>query len=162
MSHSRRPTHMLVPALGCLALLATGCGRRIDDKWTRLRPPVYPATGVVEYQGRPVAGATVMLLSGADDGTDPQAQMAHGRTDATGQFRLRRYKESEGAVAGEYRVTVKKVEFIDTTPAKPQPDRDYPPIEKSVLPEKYANFKTSGLTATVTAQGPNVFRFVLE
>jgi hypothetical protein len=153
---------MLVAALGGLALLAAGCGRRIDDKWTRMRPPVYPATGSVEYLGQPVAGATVMLLSGTDDGSDPQAQMAHGRTDAAGRFRLRRYKEYEGAVAGEYRVTITKIEFIDTTPANPQPDRDYPPIEKSVLPQKYANFKTSGLTATVAPQGPNVFRFVLE
>jgi len=139
-----------------------GCGRRVDDKWTRMRPPVYPATGVVECDGRPVAGAKVTFLSGKDDGTDPQAQMAYGQTDSSGRFRLRRYPEYEGAVAGDYRVSVTKTEYITTTPPNPDPERDYPPIEKSVLPTRYRDVKTSGLTATVAPDGPNTFRFVLE
>lgn len=139
-----------------------GCGRRVDDKWTRMRPPVYPATGVVECDGQPVAGAMVTFLSGKDDGTDPQAQMAYGQTDSYGRFRLRRYPEYEGAVAGDYCVSVTKTEYIPTTPPNPDPERDYPPIERSVLPKRYRDGKTSGLTATVTPDGPNTFRFILE
>jgi len=104
----------------------------------------------------------VTFLSGKDDGTDPQAQMAYGQTDSSGRFRLRRYPEYEGAVAGDYCVYVTKVEYIDTTPPNPDPERDYPPIEKSLLPKRYRDGKTSGLTATVAPDGPNTFRFVLE
>jgi hypothetical protein len=152
-----------LPAVAMVAgVLVTGCGRRVDDKWTRMRPPVYPATGVVEYRGRPLPGATVTFLAGKDDGTDPQAQMAYGQTDSTGRFRLRRFREYEGAVAGDYRVAVTKVEYIDSTPPNPDPGRDYPPVEKSVLPDRYRDGATSGLTATVTPEGPNTFRFVLD
>lgn len=145
-----------------VAIGFTGCGRRVDDKWTRMRPPVYPVTGVVEYEGEPLSGAVVTFLSGKDDGSDPNAQMAYGQSDSSGRFRLHRFPEYEGAVAGDYRVSVTKVEYIDTTPLNPDPERDYPPLEKSVLPDRYRDGKTSGLTATVTAEGPNEFRFVLE
>lgn len=156
----RAPWFLIVAAIAAGGFV--GCGRRVDDKWTRMRPPVYSATGIVEYQGEPLAGAMVTFLSGKDDGSDPNAQMAYGQTDRSGSFRLRRFPEYEGAVAGDYRVSVTKVEFIPTTPPNPDPERDYPPLEKSVLPDRYRDGKTSGLTATVTAEGPNEFRFVLE
>lgn len=148
--------------VGLFAVVCSGCNRRVDDKWTRMRPPVYPATGVVEYQGKPVAGAAVTFLSGKDDGSDPNAQVAYGHTDSAGRFRLRRYREYEGAVAGEYRVTVVKIEYVDTTPENPDPGRDYPPIERSVLPARYRDASSSGLEATVKPEGPNAFRFVLD
>ena len=144
------------------SLFFAGCYKRVEDKWTRMRPAVYPATGFVEYAGQPVDAAMVTFLSGRDDGTDAEAQMAFGRTDAAGRFRLRRYREYEGAVAGDYRVTVSKVVYQDATPPNGDPERDYPPIEKSVLPARYRDPDTSLLTATVTPEGPNSFRFILK
>jgi len=144
-----------------VALLITGCSGRVDDKWTRMRPPVFPAAGLVVYQGQPVAGATVMLESQSPD-EKSRGKVAIGHTDSGGRFRVRTYKEYEGAVAGPHRVSVTKYEYVENTPANADPNIDYPPIAKPLLPERYKNFETSGLTATVTEQGPNLFRLELQ
>jgi hypothetical protein len=146
-------------ALGLL--LVVGCSRRVDDTWTRMRPPVFPANGIVIYQGKPVAGATVMLESQSSD-DKARGKVAIGHTDSGGRFRVRTYKEYEGAVAGPHRVSVTKFEYVENKPANADPNIDYPLIPKPLLPERYKDFATSGLTATVTEQGPNSFRLQLE
>jgi hypothetical protein len=150
--------------VACLAAtLLVGCGRRVDDEWTRQRPQVYPATGVVFYQNKPVAGATVMYES-TDAGTKPGGGLvAIGHTNSAGMFRMKTYKEYEGAVAGSHRVSVTKMDYIPAKrPAGVDPNVDIPPIATSVLPEKYKDFATSGLTASVTPKGPNQIRLDLE
>lgn len=142
-------------------LLAAGCSSRVDDKWTRMRPPVFPATGIVVYQDKPVAGATVMLESQSSD-EKARGKVAIGHTDSGGRFRVRTYKEYEGAVAGPHRVSVTKFEYVENKPANADPNIDYPLIPKPLLPERYKDFATSGLTATVTEQGPNSFRLKLN
>jgi len=142
-------------------LLAAGCSSRVDDKWTRMRPPVFPATGIVVYQDKPVAGATVMLESQSSD-EKARGKVAIGHTDSGGRFRVRTYKEYEGAVAGPHRVSITKFEYVENKPANADPNIDYPLIPKPLLPERYKDFATSGLTATVTEQGPNSFRLQLE
>jgi hypothetical protein len=142
-------------------LLAAGCSSRVDDKWTRMRPPVFPATGIVVYQDKPVAGATVMLESQSSD-EKARGKVAIGHTDSGGRFRVRTYKEYEGAVAGPHRVSVTKFEYVENKPANADPNIDYPLIPKPLLPERYKDFATSGLTATVTEQGPNSFRLELN
>ena len=145
-------------ALGLL--LIAGCSRRVDDQWTQMRPPVFPASGIVIYHGRPVADATVMLESQSPD-EKSRGKVAIGHTDSVGRFRARTYKEYEGAVAGLHRITVTKFEYIENKPANADPNIDYPLIAKPLLPERYKDFETSGLTATVTEQGPNSFRLEL-
>jgi hypothetical protein len=161
-----RDTARRLAAAGFACLAATllaGCGRGVDDEWTRQRPQVYPATGSVFYQNKPVAGATVMFES-TDAGTKPGGGLvAIGHTNSAGMFRMKTYKEYEGAVAGSHRVSVTKMDYI---PAK-RPDGvdsnvDIPPIATSVLPEKYKDFATSGLTTSVTPTGANQIRLDLE
>jgi hypothetical protein len=145
-----------------LSLLA-GCSRKVDDKWTRQRPQVYPATGVVLYQNNPVSGATVMFESSNADTKAGGGLVAIGHTDAGGMFRMKTYKEYEGVVAGSHRVSVTKVEYTPAPrPAGANPDLDIPPIPTSVLPHKYKDFASSGLTVTVTAKGPNQVRLSLD
>ena len=150
--------------VACFAtVLLAGCGRRVDDEWTRQRPQVYPATGVVFYENKPVAGATVMFES-ADAGTKPGGGLvAIGHTDSAGMFRMKTFKEYEGAVAGSHRVSVTKMDYVPAKrPPGVDPNVDIPPIATSVLPEKYKDFAKSGLTASVTTQGPNQIRLDLE
>ena len=145
-----------------LALLA-GCSRKVDDKWTRQRPQVYPSTGIVLYQNKPVAGATVMFESSNADAKAGGGLVAIGHTDAAGTFRMKTYKEYEGVVAGPHRVSVTKVEYTPAPrPAGTNPDLDIPPIPTSVLPNKYKDFASSGLTVTVTSEGPNHVRLSLD
>jgi len=151
-------------AVACVTMaLIVGCGRRVDDEWTRQRPPVCPATGVVLYQSKPVAGAKVMFESTNDGAKAGGGLVAIGHTDSAGMFRMKTYKEYEGVVAGSHRVSVTKMEYTPAPrPAGVDPNVDIPPIAKSVLPEKYKDFATSGLTASVTPKGPNQIRLDLE
>jgi len=146
-------------ALGLL--LIAGCSRRVDDKWTRMRPPVFPATGIVIYQGKPVAGATVMLESQSPD-EKSRGKVAIGHTDSGGRFRVQTYKEYEGAVAGPHRLSVTKIEYLENKPPNADPNVDYPPLERSLLPEKYQDFEVSGLSATVMETGSNWLRLELQ
>ena len=78
---------------------------------------------------------------------------------------LSTFESGDGALAGNYRVTITKMEGS----GGPQLSEDDPNYKgageegemKNVLPEKYANAETSGLTATVT-EGNNNFDFQLE
>src|SRR5262245_17600189 len=78
----------------CLTLgfAAAGCGG--PDKPVKVR-------GVVLLDDQPLAGATVTFLPVA--GT---SRTANGRTDADGAFRLTTYTTNDGALPGEYIVTV--------------------------------------------------------
>lgn len=138
-----------------------GCTRRVDDKWTKMRPQVFPATGTVTYQGKPCAGATVMFEANSLD-EKARGKVAIGRTDSAGGFRMKTFKEYEGVVAGPHRISITKSEFIQNLPPNPDPTVDYPLIEKPLLPAKYKEFQTSGLTVSVSPDGPNSFLLTLE
>jgi hypothetical protein len=96
--------------------------------------------GRVLYEGRPAAGAVVILHS-----TDKAAQGSrpHGRADANGEFELTTYRSGDGAPAAAYVVTLEWKE----------PD-DSPEGGMELLPPVYSDPNTSKLTVTVTP-GPN-------
>lgn len=152
----------------CLALLASlvvvaGCkpaGPDID---------AYPVTGKVTLNGSPVAGATVTFVPSGE------GKSAVGMTDDTGTYTLKTYDGVEGAPAGEYKVKIVKYEG-GAAPAEAAPppsgedqeySEDYAGAEeetaepKNLLPEKYADESSSGLTATVT-EGENSIDFELS
>lgn len=68
------------------------------------RKPVYPVTGQVLYEGKPVphAAVTLVLLNSAD--TDKERPSAV--SDRQGRFTLTTYRKADGAPAGEYVVLV--------------------------------------------------------
>jgi hypothetical protein len=75
---------------------------------------------------------------------------------------LTTFQEGDGAVVGEYRVAIRKVDVVTT----PNPT-DYDPEgvkvveERHMVPERYEKFRTSQLTVTVTEDGENEFEFDL-
>lgn len=141
----------------CLLLLLTassvwiGCGgpARLDG--------VIAATGVVTYQGQPVADATVVFA--------PQGpgRAACGRTDAHGRFQLTTLVSGDGLMPGKYQVTVSKTEVAgamteEESQAYFQKHGKPPKVTtKETLPAKYKTAATSGLTAEVTSGGKNDF-----
>jgi len=145
-----------------------GCGETMDPN----RPKTYPVSGTVTQGGQPVADANVTFQ--LKDGS----QGAVGVTDSSGNFHLTTFTAGDGAVAGEHLVTVTKYDrpkivpqgdgsIADTGDEEPAPDEsdasaggDVDP--KSLLPGKYANPQTSGLTATVGESGENKFDFQLD
>jgi hypothetical protein len=126
-----------------------------------------PVSGTVLFQGKPFEGAEVVFRS------DSVPRNAVGKTDSQGKFRLTTYENHDGAIIGEYRVTVTKTQVNqEMTGDAANPSASYGAgmaaaasgkIEtKNDLPAKYANAETSGLKATVTKEGPNEFEFKLE
>ena len=141
----------------CLLILGTvafaGCSSKSADKWQQKRPVVYKATGVVQYNGEPVDGATVLYYNGD--------QTAHAITDAQGKYSMTSFNDKDGAAAGTHKVSIRKTtaekgedRSADRVPPKTPPT--------DLLPVKYRKPDTSGLTAEVTAGGKNFESFELE
>ena len=127
--------------LACLAALLAGvigCGPR--------RPTTYPVSGVVTLDGKPVQGATVMLRP------EVGGRPAVGTTNQRGEFKLTTFDQNDGALPGQHVVTVvKKI----TTGIMATPDGLSGPVapggikEQWIIPKKYSDAKTSGLSANV-------------
>jgi hypothetical protein len=133
-----------VMVLAATLLTFAGCTNRVD-KWAAKRPKTYPAKGRVLWDGKPEEGVVVSLDSKVHNVS------AIAITDSTGAFTLKTYKTGDGAVAGEHAVRLEKRIVKD-------PSAEIV-VEVIVLPKKYADPKTSGLTATVVEKGPNEFTF---
>ncbi|QDU11529.1 DUF4198 domain-containing protein [Gimesia aquarii] len=137
--------------------LGTACSGTTEDKWTKQRPKTYPVTGTVNFDGKPLEGATIVFRS---SGGEPQA--AVGRSNAEGAFQLRTFEDGDGAIAGEHSVSITCVE-TEGPPAGANLDEvDVVVKEVSLIPEKYGDLKKSGLSATVSPDKDNVFLFDLE
>lgn len=141
-----------VAALSALLVLA-GCSSGPSD-----RPATVPTRVQIRHEGKPVEGAQVTFIN-----TEAQ-RTAFGTTDAEGWAKLMTFVPADGAVPGPQVVSVRKVIVTD----KKKSDVDFgttsqippPPDEKWLLPQKFADAKTSGLTATVTPGAAN--EIVLE
>lgn len=123
----------------------------------------HPVSGIVTQGGTPVPGATVRFES-ADS-----SQASTGRTDSQGEYILATFEAGDGAPAGDYRVTIVKMQGPQEAATVSEDDPNYKGAEetvadvkvKNLLPEKYASVETSGLTAKVS-EGPNNCDFQLE
>lgn len=139
-------------------LCGVGCGEANDRGDL---PPTYPVSGTVTMNSRPLAGAILnfQLVDGS--------RGAVGKTDANGRYQLSTFKSNDGAVSGEYRVTVVKYPPPPSDSSGPGDENtksgsNVPDAEpQSLLPTKYSNPKTSGLTTTVT-RGKNTIDFSLD
>lgn len=130
-----------------LALLSTvGCG---GDG----RPPRVPVSGVITVDQKPVAEAAVMFLPVAG------GRPAIGTTDAAGRFVLTTFDDGDGAIIGEHKVSVTKVKVTGVTPTADGLSGTTEPggvQEEYIVPKKYADPETSGLTATVDKGMPEI------
>lgn len=122
-------------------------------------PPTFPVSGVVTLKGAPVEGADVVFVPNSHG-----AQAAFGKTDANGTYNLRTFVEGDGAVEGSYKVKVSKFELPKSEADgkvfssseeeiefyNPE-DGDKVQISKSLIPKKFTDHSTSGLTHSVTS-----------
>lgn len=134
--------HLLVVI--AVAIAATGCAQKSSG------PPTVPVTGKVTLDNAPVAQAVVSLTPAVDAGGGVPAQTT---TNDAGEFEVYstfdQGKTTEaGMVPGEYAVTVIKLESI---PAQAQLTK----APKNLLPKQYESAASSGLKATISADGDN-------
>ncbi len=111
----------------------TGCGKG--------RPTTIPVTGTVTLDGKPIAGATVML--------QPQGpgKPAVGVTDDQGRFSLYTFEPGDGALPGTYLVTVRKVEvtgFLADDQGLSGPVSPEGIKETWIIPKKYSDAQAFG------------------
>ena len=134
----------LLLAAGALVALVSGCG---GDG-----PRLYPVKGVVRINGEPAKDVNVVFTPVAPpEGLDAPLSPA-AVTGKDGSFRLMSFKPGDGAPAGDYLVTViypmnrfsKHLSGIDR------------------LRGKFANPKTSGLTAKVELKSNDLPPFDLK
>lgn len=129
-------------------LLVAGCQPKLSN------PNVIPVTGSVTYQGQPVAGANVVFQA-----TD---QGSFGLTDAQGSFKLQTFEPGDGALPGEYSVSISKMQITVPQFDEGHPQHVPPPPPKYLTPRKYSEARTSGLTASVIKGQKNEFTFELK
>lgn len=109
-------------------------------------------TGTIKQGGQPVEAAVVVFTP---TGNSDSKLAAQAETDESGNFSLQTYLGGEdykpGIELGEYDVSVTKLEVVQDMRKQP----------KNLLPKKYSQPRTSGLKASVTQDGENVFEFNL-
>lgn len=144
-----RQSIVRLSAAALLLAVACGCGSN--------RPKAVPAKGTVTYKNEPVEGAAVMFQR-------ERARPATGQTDADGNFTLTTFEPNDGAIPGDYVVTITKFESLpeSTGDAGREPPKPAAGPPKSLIPQKYGDPKASGLKETVAAPGPNEFTFELK
>ena len=136
-------------ATACISSLGCGGG---DQRASTL--DVVPVTGKVTFQGKPLAGAAVVCVP-KDTEDVLKVEMENGKpageADEEGGFALR-WIDQDGAPPGSYDVIIMAFKPGNTdTEAQPE----------TLIPLKYNNPKTSGLTAVIKESGENVFDFNL-
>lgn len=109
-----------------------GCGKAAKDV---PQVPLHPVSGTVTLDGKPIAGAKVVLhaLQGAS-ATDISPT---GVTDENGQFQVSTYQPLDGAAEGSYSVTVSWPEVIS--------GGSEPEYGRERLPQRYQDSNQSGL-----------------
>jgi hypothetical protein len=108
-------------------------------------------------QGKPVAGAVITFVPTSNEG-----EAATAITDSDGKYALTTWRAGDGARPGEYRVKVSKQEQTAVDPSKMvknlsieeeqkiyvENKKPRPPA-KSLVPSKYQDESSSGLSHTV-------------
>lgn len=112
-----------------------GCGPADE------RVPVYPVSGQINFNGKPLANALVVFHPQRP--TDSRTPVAQGRTDDAGRFQLTSYETHDGAAAGDFAVTVQAFPLIKNGDS-------YTP-GPNFLPPKLAKPETTPFQVNVTA-----------
>lgn len=130
----------LLAAMVCGAALLAGCGS--NSKFDTI-----PIKGTVTYKGKPLTKGIVTYLP-AKSGV---GRTANGPLDANGAFIMTTHAKHDGVAPGDYNIVVFCYDESSEAPqtreereAKGQAFK-----QKSLIPEKYTNPATSGLTDTV-------------
>lgn len=117
-----------------LQLAFVGCGRST--------PPVAPVNGKVRLNGKPLTTGNVVTMPASGRG-------AHGVIDSDGSFALRTFGNNDGALLGMHKVAVVAYE----APAGASgPEAGY---GKRLVPKRYTNPETSGLSIDVKSDDDN-------
>lgn len=100
----------------CVVLLLLGAGCAEEKKELPVRQPTY---GTITYNGEVPNGAVIQLCPLPINSIDWRTVKPSGRVDPDGTFHINTYELNDGAVVGEYVVTVL---WTGENPDLPMPD----------------------------------------
>jgi hypothetical protein len=123
-----------------MAGLIAGCGKA-KQPWEK----IYPAKGIVNYKGEPIAGALITLIPQEADYPETVRPTATSKEDGT--FEL-------GAPAGEYKAIVLRYPVVGP--------KESPSPGPNDLPKKYAKAETTDLTFSIDAGNTEIPPFELQ
>lgn len=98
-----------------------------------------PVTGSIALDGKPLSHGTIMFDPEGSEGQPAVGQIVNG------EFTMVTTVSAPGVVQGKYRVRVESTELVKRPPNAVPPF----PEAKSLIPKKYNDLKTSGLTVEV-------------
>ena len=127
----------LFVALVCLCILA-GCGKSY--------PEYFPVTGQVYYRDKPLTTGVIMFQP-------PSGPPATAQIQPDGSFTLITHGRADGAMPGLNQVRITSREM--------KADAAEMALGKYLIPERYSQFSTSGLSAEVKAGENDPFEFRL-
>ncbi|MDR3234606.1 MAG: lipoprotein [Planctomycetaceae bacterium] len=152
--------HLITITLLIVTLMLSGCGQKLPPGM----PKLYETGLTITQDGSPLTKANVTVISG-DYSKLPYS--GGGQTDAGGQLRLTTEGRYRGLPAGQYIVTVSKVEGPDIAlPAKVVTDAEIAEFDKltaeirqksfEVVGEEFADTETSPLRLEVPKRKTSV------
>lgn len=138
-SNMNSRTTVAVLGMGIVATILAGCGPA--------GPKTIPVSGTVLRDGNPIAGGIVRF-----NPADPkQGHLAEGKLDPSGKFILSTFQPGDGALAGDYNITVLPAVESPNELAK---DKAKNAANAAAIPPKYQDPKTSGLKETIQSGKP--------
>ena len=132
---------VVVTAAGALCLFAAGCGKQ----------GLIPVSGTITWNGEPLScgpqcpGSVTFQPSSGMSG-----RLAVGSIDDSGEYQLTTFEPGDGIAPGEYQVHVNVMRILVAPDLSPEASlAEKIGKRERVLPDKYYNGQTSGLTATI-------------
>ena len=122
MSVSRHRTFWLLAMLALSMGITSGCG---DG-----RPSRVPVSGQVLLDEKPLREGFIRVIP-------QQGRMATGRVNSEGRFTLTTYGNNDGCIPGTHGVEIVCY------------DASNPAVFQSLVPDRYQNASTSGLTVSI-------------
>jgi hypothetical protein len=138
MKHSQIRRAMLVVGV----ILVAGCGSKSELD-------LIPLRGEVTYNGQPLTEGTVLYVPE----TSSSGRQASGAIQSDGSFALTTTQRDDGVMKGEYQIVV---HAYAARPREPETREEVEAMaasgeleRKHIIPKKYTEPTTSGLTDTV-------------
>ena len=123
-------------------------------------PLTAPVSGIVTLNGTPLTRGMVHFVPDNSKGSTGRMAVAYIQPD--GRFHgAMCFKPNDGALIGLHKIAV-DVRNVAPEPTQPGESPAGPPQPRSLVPIRYSNQDTSGLTVEVKAGTANEFEFALE
>ena len=145
LPRSRRPRNSVSPA--CLGLVALALGASAGCSGSDAK--LAPVTGVVRLDGKPLASGLVTSWPAG-------GRSASGWIQSDGTFKLGTFGEGDGASIGTHRLTVTGASQTASGPPDYDNDRPAAQSRNTLIPAKYSNPDSSGLSVEVKSGVKNV------